>query len=84
MYGVLVLPYSNFVQVLGMEQPTVDSLRLLSDCLILDTPLWQVYLERVSELEKITADRDEQRKYHDDCKKQRFNDFMDGWVDRET
>ena len=40
----------------------------------------QVYLERVSELDKITADRDEQRKYYDDCKKQRFNDFMDGLV----
>merc|ERR1719278_1218824 len=40
----------------------------------------KVYLERVSELDKITADRDEQRKYYDDCKKQRFNDFMDGLV----
>ena len=38
----------------------------------------QVYLERVGELDKITADRDEQRKHYDDCKKQRFNDFMDG------
>ena len=40
----------------------------------------QVYLERVGELDKITADRDEQRKHYDDCKKQRFNDFMDGLV----
>merc|ERR1711962_1066854 len=30
-------------------------------------------------LDKITADRDEQRKHYDDCKKQRFNDFMDGF-----
>merc|ERR1711994_856673 len=39
----------------------------------------KVYLERVGELDKITADRDEQRKHYDDCKKQRFNDFMDGF-----
>merc|ERR1711962_1166402 len=30
-------------------------------------------------LEQLTADRDEQRKHYDDCKKQRFNDFMDGF-----
>merc|ERR1712130_49361 len=39
----------------------------------------KVYLERVGELDKITADRDEQGKHYDDCKKQRFNDFMDGF-----
>jgi len=39
----------------------------------------KVYLERVAELDKITADRDEQRKHHDDCRKQRLTDFMDGF-----
>ena len=38
----------------------------------------EVYLERVSELDKITGARDEQRKHHDDLRKQRLNDFMDG------
>ena len=40
----------------------------------------KVYLERVGELDLITKDRDLQKKHYDDCKKQRFNDFMDGWV----
>jgi len=39
----------------------------------------KVYLERVGELDKITADRDEQRKHYEDCRKQRLNDFMDGF-----
>ena len=41
-------------------------------------PLSQVYLERVNELDKITGARDEQRKHHDDLRKQRLNDFMEG------
>jgi len=40
----------------------------------------EVYLERVSELDKITGARDEQRKHHDDLRKQRLNDFMDGFA----
>merc|ERR1712130_872664 len=40
----------------------------------------EVYLDRVAELDKITADRDEQRKHYDDCKKQRLNDFMEGFA----
>ena len=40
----------------------------------------KVYLERVGELDLITKERDLQKKHYDDCKKQRFNDFMDGWV----
>jgi len=39
----------------------------------------KVYLERVGELDLITKDRDLQKKHYDDCKKQRFNDFMDGF-----
>merc|ERR1711994_578590 len=39
----------------------------------------KVYLERGGELDKITADRDEQRKHHDDCKKTRLNEFMEGF-----
>jgi len=40
----------------------------------------EVYLERVAELDKITAARDEQRKHHDDLRKQRLNDFMEGFA----
>jgi len=40
----------------------------------------EVYLERVSELDKITGTRDEQRKHHDDLRKQRLNDFMEGFA----
>lgn len=39
----------------------------------------EVYLERVQELDKMTALRDEQRKYHDDIRKQRLTDFMEGF-----
>jgi len=39
----------------------------------------EVYLERVAELDKMTAARDEQRKHHDDIRKQRLNDFMEGF-----
>ena len=38
----------------------------------------EVYLDRVAELDKITSARDEQRKHHDDLRKQRLNDFMEG------
>ena len=40
----------------------------------------EVYLERVAELDKITSARDDQRKHHDDIRKQRLNDFMEGLV----
>ena len=40
----------------------------------------EVYLDRVAELDKMTSARDEQRKHHDDLRKQRLNDFMEGWV----
>jgi len=40
----------------------------------------EVYLERVAELDKMTAARDEQRKHHDDLRKQRLNDFMEGFA----
>merc|ERR1711971_591445 len=40
----------------------------------------EVYLERVTELDKMTAARDEQRKHHDDLRKQRLNDFMEGFA----
>jgi len=40
----------------------------------------EVYLERVSELDRMTAARDEQRKHHDDLRKQRLNDFMEGFT----
>jgi len=40
----------------------------------------EVYLERVNELDKITGARDEQRKHHDDLRKQRLNDFMEGFA----
>ena len=38
----------------------------------------EVYLDRVAELDKMTSARDEQRKHHDDLRKQRLNDFMEG------
>ena len=40
----------------------------------------EVYLDRVAELDKMTSARDEQRKHHDDLRKQRLNDFMEGYV----
>merc|ERR1712029_1337906 len=40
----------------------------------------EVYLDRVAELDKITSARDEQRKHHDDLRKQRLNDFMEGFA----
>merc|ERR1719233_1370713 len=40
----------------------------------------EVYLDRVAELDKMTAARDEQRKHHDDLRKQRLNDFMEGFA----
>merc|ERR1719447_2420106 len=39
----------------------------------------EVYLERVAELDKMTTARDEQRKHYDDLRKQRLNDFMEGF-----
>merc|ERR1712240_947566 len=39
----------------------------------------EVYLDRVAELDKMTAARDEQRK-HDDLRKQRLNDFIEGFA----
>ncbi|XP_076044466.1 structural maintenance of chromosomes 4-like protein gluon [Oratosquilla oratoria] len=39
----------------------------------------EVYLQRVSELDEITSKRDEQRKYHEDLRKQRLNEFMSGF-----
>jgi len=39
----------------------------------------KIYLERVTELDAMTLRRDEQRKHHDELRKQRFNDFMDGF-----
>ena len=38
----------------------------------------QVYLERVSELDNITKSRDEVRNAHDDLRKKRLNNFMEG------
>ena len=38
-----------------------------------------VYLERVSELEEITQKRDRARKRHDDLRKTRLNEFMEGF-----
>lgn len=40
----------------------------------------EVYLARVSELDEITKSRDEQRKYHEDLRKQRLNEFMSGFT----
>ncbi|RXG71410.1 Structural maintenance of chromosomes protein 4 [Armadillidium vulgare] len=40
----------------------------------------EVYLQRVSELEQITDRRNEQRKYHEDLRKQRLNEFMSGFT----
>ena len=36
-------------------------------------------MERVAELDEMTAKRDQQRKHHDDLRKQRLNDFMEGF-----
>lgn len=40
----------------------------------------ELYLQRVSELDEITNKRDEQRKYHEDLRKQRLNEFMAGFT----
>ncbi|KAK7075166.1 Structural maintenance of chromosomes protein 4 [Halocaridina rubra] len=40
----------------------------------------EIYLQRVAELDEITAKRDEQRKYHEDLRKQRLNEFMAGFA----
>lgn len=40
----------------------------------------EVYLARVAELDEITRSRDEQRKYHEDLRKQRLNEFMSGFT----
>jgi len=39
----------------------------------------EVYLARVAELTAITASRDDQRKHHDNLRKQRLNEFMAGF-----
>lgn len=39
----------------------------------------EIYLQRVAELDEITSQRDEQRKYHEDLRKQRLNEFMAGF-----
>ena len=39
----------------------------------------EVYLDRVQELDRITASRDNQRKHHDNLRKQRLNEFMAGF-----
>merc|ERR1719309_1059320 len=39
----------------------------------------EVYLERVAELDEMTSKRDEQRKQHDDLRKMRLNEFMEGF-----
>ncbi|XP_068201013.1 structural maintenance of chromosomes protein 4 [Palaemon carinicauda] len=40
----------------------------------------EIYLQRVAELDEITKKRDEQRKYHEDLRKQRLNEFMAGFT----
>ncbi|XP_066938729.1 structural maintenance of chromosomes protein 4 [Macrobrachium rosenbergii] len=40
----------------------------------------EIYLQRVAELDEITGKRDEQRKYHEDLRKQRLNEFMAGFT----
>ncbi|MPC09379.1 Structural maintenance of chromosomes protein 4 [Portunus trituberculatus] len=40
----------------------------------------EMYLQRASELDEITRQRDEQRKYHEDLRKQRLNEFMAGFT----
>jgi len=40
----------------------------------------EIYLSRVAELDTITGQRDTQRKYYDDLRKQRLNEFMAGFA----
>ncbi|XP_043229658.1 structural maintenance of chromosomes protein 4-like isoform X2 [Amphibalanus amphitrite] len=40
----------------------------------------EIYLNRVAELDAITSQRDTQRKYYDDLRKQRLNEFMGGFA----
>ncbi|XP_042209674.1 structural maintenance of chromosomes protein 4-like [Homarus americanus] len=40
----------------------------------------EIYLQRVAELDEISRQRDEQRKYHEDLRKQRLNEFMAGFT----
>jgi len=40
----------------------------------------EIYLSRVAELDAITGQRDTQRKYYDDLRKQRLNEFMAGFA----
>ncbi|KAA0200463.1 hypothetical protein HAZT_HAZT006975 [Hyalella azteca] len=39
----------------------------------------EIYLQRVTELDEITASRDDQRRHHDNLRKQRLNEFMAGF-----
>ncbi|KAF2348276.1 RecF/RecN/SMC N-terminal [Trinorchestia longiramus] len=39
----------------------------------------EIYLQRVAELDEITSSRDEQRRHHDNLRKQRLNEFMSGF-----
>lgn len=39
----------------------------------------QVYLERAAELDEVTAKKEAQRKQHDDLRKMRLNEFMEGF-----
>ncbi|XP_060578899.1 structural maintenance of chromosomes protein 4-like [Ruditapes philippinarum] len=39
----------------------------------------ELYLQRVAELDQITEFRDKQRKYHEDLRKQRLDEFMSGF-----
>ena len=40
----------------------------------------ELYLARVAELDQITEVRDKQRKYHEDLRKQRLDEFMTGFA----
>lgn len=39
----------------------------------------ELYLKRVSELDQITDMRDQQRRLHEDLRKQRLDEFMSGF-----
>ena len=87
-------PYGNlnFVLCCDMLSPLVLLLPLrttltsdLSDLpLTFDRPCChpqeEIYLTRVAELDAITSQRDTQRKYYDDLRKQRLNEFMAGFA----
>lgn len=57
------------------DPPSLKSLPMFLLCLLQE----ELYLQRVGELDKITDLRDQQRKYFEELRKQRLDEFMAGF-----